>query len=94
MGTIPNLFNKKWTLIRQFLHTICCDNHCNTNQLGKITNNVKNYCPSELKIYVCFFYNISQQWILFNVHKMSKKIKNKKYLFKWSTLGFTMCTHL
>ena len=29
--------------LRQFLHTICCDKHCNTNQLGKIANNVKNY---------------------------------------------------
>ena len=31
---------KKLTF-RQFLHTVCCNKRCNTNQLGKITINVK-----------------------------------------------------
>ena len=35
-----NLSIKKIDL-RQFLHTICCDKRCNTNQLGKIDINVK-----------------------------------------------------
>ena len=41
MGTNTNLSINIFFDLRQFLHTICCDKRCNTNQLGKITINVK-----------------------------------------------------
>ena len=34
-------FLLKNLIFRQFLHTICCDKRCNTNQFEKITINVK-----------------------------------------------------
>ena len=63
---------KKFDL-RQFLHTICCDKHCNTNQLGKRTFNVKLLAVLNYRYKYIFLNSILQKQILFNVHKVSNE---------------------